>query len=132
MLEISPVYIALREMTRRNSPNDFANGRAHSKGRPEKSRCGKGGKREERREATRRIRTISYNHPCLLFFFILSLSPRQSGSRYSPPETSRISLFNDCGTTIDITCREWTSNEPVTPSVCVDEGRPLIFKDIAG
>lgn len=89
MLEISPVYIALREMTRRNSSNDFTNGRMHSKGRANRQRrvgdAGKGGKREVRRGDTRRIRTISYNHPCLLSFssILLSLSPRQSDSRYS-------------------------------------------------
>jgi len=99
----------------------------------EKSRrCEKRGKREERRglrEEFERYRIITL----AFFLFHRSSSPSFHAIQLSIfLRTSRVSLFNDCGTTIDITCREWTSNEPVTPSVCVDDGRSLIFKDIAG
>lgn len=88
----------------------------------------KRGEREERRGLyggeSERYRIIT------LAFFLFSSVILPSPSPPRPPirlsillRTSRVSLFNDCGTTIDITRREWTSNEPVTPSVRADDGR---------
>lgn len=133
MLEISTVYIALREMTRRNSSNDFANGRAHSKGRANRQRgAGEGRQEEGMKGATRRIRTISYNHPCLLSFssIFLSLSPRQSGSWYfsGPHAFLYLTIVGQRSTS---RAGNGLLTNPWRLLYAWSDGRPLIFKDIA-
>lgn len=89
----------------------------------------KGGKRKGRRG----LRGESERYRIITLAFFLShrsFSPsRRARIRLLILlRTSCVSLFNDCGTTIDITRREWTSNEPLTPSVCIDDGRSFHFQ----
>lgn len=102
--------------------------------RANRQRGGAGGGRQEEgmKGATRRIRTISYNHPCLFSFssIFLSLSPRQSGSRYFSGPHAFLYL-----TIVGQRSTSRAGNGLLTNLwrllYAWSDGRPLIFKDIA-
>lgn len=101
--------------------------------RANRQRGAGGGRQEEgMKGATWRIRTISYNHPCLFPFssIFLSLSPRQSGSRYFSGPHAFLYL-----TIVGQRSTSRAGNGLLTNLwrllYARSVGRPLIFKDIA-